>query len=290
MKESQRALLRRRGLHLSRDLGQNFLTEGQTAERLVAAAGVRRGDSVIEVGVGLGALTRALTEQGALVVGIEIDSGLVQALREEEGLLPAGVELLHADALDLDWSALIERLPTPVRVVANLPYSAATPLLRTLLDHRDHLADWSVMVQQELAARIIARPGGSDYGSLAALHALTVDVDRVLDLGPGQFFPAPRVHSSFVRVWPRATPLLEPDELLWVERVLRTAFSQRRKTLLNALRSGGLGDGYSRERIEGAIEQSGIDPRVRAEALNPQQLLELARSLRAPSRSSSASD
>ena len=111
VKESQRALLRRRGLHLSRDLGQNFLTEGQTAERLVAAAGVRRGDSVIEVGVGLGALTRALTEQGALVVGIEIDSGLVQALREEEGLLPADNQESGAQAplASSDW--LIRRSP-----------------------------------------------------------------------------------------------------------------------------------------------------------------------------------
>ena len=128
MRETQRALLRRRGLHLSRELGQNFLTEHQTADRLAAAAGVRAGDSVIEVGVGLGALTRALAARGASVVGIEIDSGLVRALQEEEGLLPSGAELIHGDALDLDWHALIDRLPAPVRVVANLPYSAATPL------------------------------------------------------------------------------------------------------------------------------------------------------------------
>ena len=280
MRETQRALLRRRGLHLSRELGQNFLTEHQTADRLAAAAGVRAGDSVIEVGVGLGALTRALAARGASVVGIEIDSGLVRALQEEEGLLPSGAELIHGDALDLDWHALMDRLPAPVRVVANLPYSAATPLLRHLLDFRDRLADWSVMLQQELAARIVARAGGADYGSLAALHALTVDVDRVLDLGPGQFFPEPRVRSSFVRVWPRTTPLLESDELLWVERVLRTAFSHRRKTLLNALRSGGLGDGYPRARIESALVRCGVDSRVRAEGLSPETLLHLARALR----------
>jgi len=277
--ESQRALLRRRGLHLSRDLGQNFLVDAGTAERLAAAAGVGEGDSVIEVGVGLGALTRALVGRGARVVGIEIDSGIVRAL-EEESLLPEGAELIHADALKLDWDALLARLAPPVRVVANLPYSAATPLLRRLIDLRDRLADWSVMVQRELALRMVARVGSPDYGSLAVLHALTVDVDRALELAPARFFPEPNVHSTFVRVWPRKTPLLEQDELVWVERVVRTAFSQRRKTILNCLRSGGLGDGYPRERVEAALAACGIEPRTRAEAVAPERLLELARALR----------
>lgn len=280
-REPQRALLRRRGLRLSRELGQNFLTDAHTADRLAAAAGVREGDTVIEVGVGLGALTRALVARGANVVGIEIDSGIVRAL-EEEGLLPEGVELIHADALRIDWDALLDRLPSPARVVANLPYSAATPMLRRLLDLRDRLTDWSVMVQRELAMRIVSGPGSADYSSLAVLHRLTVDVDRVLDLAPASFFPEPKVESSFVRVWPRPTPLIEPDELIHVERVVRTAFSQRRKTILNCLRSGGLGEGVDRTQIEAALAACAIDPKIRAEAVEPERLLALARALRSP--------
>jgi 16S rRNA (adenine1518-N6/adenine1519-N6)-dimethyltransferase len=276
--EPQSALLRRRGLHLSRDLGQNFLVDEGTADRLAALAGVSQGDSVIEVGVGLGTLTRALARRGARVVGIEIDAGLVRAL-EEESLLPEGVELLHTDALRLDWPALIDRLPAPIRVVANLPYSAATPMLRRLIDLRDRLADWSVMVQRELALRMTGRPGSKDYGSLAVLHHLTVDVERVLDLAPARFFPRPKVHSSFVRVWPRRTPLLAPDELPHVERVVRAAFATRRKTILNCLRGAPLGAAADPAALQAALAACGIDPRARAETLTPEQLLALARAL-----------
>lgn len=279
MSERHSALLRRRGLHLSRELGQNFLTDDRAADRLAGLAGVTEGDSVVEVGVGLGTLTRALARRGARVVGIEVDAGLVRALEEEEALLPDSVELVHADALRLDWDALLDRLAPPVRVVANLPYSAATPLLRRLLDARDRLADWSVMVQRELAARIVARRGSKDYGSLAVLHHLTVDVDRVAELAPEQFFPRPKVHSSFVRVWPRKTPLLEPGELPRVEAVVRAAFAMRRKTILNCLRGSRLPAAADVDALQGALAACGIDPQSRAETLDPERLLALARAL-----------
>ena len=128
------------------------------AERLAVAAGVRSGDAVIEVGTGLGVLTSALAARADDVVTIEIDSGLVAALRADEALA-ANVELIHADALDLDLRALVTRLGAPgrpVRVVANLPYSAATPMLRRLLDLRDVLTDWAVMLQREVARRLVA--------------------------------------------------------------------------------------------------------------------------------------
>lgn len=278
MSEPQSALLRRRGLHLSRDLGQNFLVDEGTADRLAALAGVTTGDTVIEVGVGLGTLTRALARRGGHVVGIEIDVGLVRAL-EEESLLPEGVELLHTDALRLDWPALLDRLPAPIRVVANLPYSAATPLLRRLIDLRDRLADWSVMVQRELALRMTGRPGSKDYGSLAVLHHLTVDVERVLDLAPARFFPRPKVHSSFVRVWPRRTPLLAPDELPHVERVVRAAFATRRKTIFNCLRGAPFAAAADPGALHAALAACGIDPRARSETLMPEELLALARAL-----------
>jgi len=276
--ESQSALLRRRGLHLSRDLGQNFLTDERTADRLAALAGVGPGDTVIEVGVGLGSLTRALVRRGAHVVGIELDAGIVRALGEES-LLPEDVELIHADALRLDWTALLARLPRPTRLVANLPYSAATPLLRRLLDWRDRLDDWSVMVQRELALRITAGRGSRDYGSLAVLHQLTVDVERVADLAPAQFFPRPKVHSSFVRVWPRPTPLVGPGELEHVERVVRAAFATRRKTIFNCLRAGGLGAAVTPDVVQAALVACGIDPQARAETVSPERLLALARAI-----------
>lgn len=279
MSESARSLLNRRGLRLRRELGQNFLTDARLADRLADLAGVQEGDQVIEVGTGLGVLTRALAKRAARVISVEIDSGLVLALKEE-ALLPDHVELVHADALDLDWSALIAGLGSPVRVVANLPYSAATPLLRILLDQRDHLEDWSVMVQREVARRCVSRCGQPDYGSFAVLHALTVDAQVQQDLGPGSFFPPPKVHSSFLRVWPRRTPLLRSDELLWVERVIRAAFAKRRKTILNTLRAAGFVAREERSVLESVLAQVEIDPSARAESIDPTRLLALARALR----------
>lgn len=275
-----RTVLDRHGLRLSRELGQNFLVEDQQAERLAGLAGVRDGDSVIEVGTGLGVLTRALAARAARVVTIEVDAGLVRALRDE-ALLPEHVELRHADALEVDFAQLAASLPHPVRLVANLPYSVATPLLRRMLDLRDVLDDWSVMIQREVARRIVARPGSKAYGSLSVLHAVTVDVDESAVLPPGAFFPPPKVESSFLRVWPRPTPLCAPGELAAVERVARAAFSQRRKTIVNALRGAGFpvgGDAVAvRVAIEGALDEAGIEPGTRAETVAPERYVALAR-------------
>lgn len=271
-----RALLDRRALHLRRDLGQNFLIDSGQAGRLAQLAGVEAGDLVIEVGTGLGALTAELAARAARVVTIEIDAGLVRALREE-ALLPENVELVHADATRFDLGSLVSGAGGPVRVVANLPYSAATPLLRKLLDLRQSLEDWSVMLQREVAERVIGRCGTKDYGSLAVLHALTVEVERAAELSPKVFFPAPRVRSTFLRVTPLRDALLADGELARVERVVRAAFAQRRKTIRRALASASFcpsGDG-----LLGALARADIDPRDRAERIEPQRLLSLARAL-----------
>ncbi len=278
MSRAIRDLLERHRLRLTRELGQNFLRDEALAPRLASLAGVEPGDSVIEVGTGLGVLTRALAARARRVVSIEIDSGLVRVLTAEK-LLPSNVELIHADALELSLAELVQRLEPPVRVVANLPYSAATPLLRRLLDLRERLADWSVMVQRELAQRLLAKCGGREYGSFAVLHQLTVDLAEQLELAPDSFFPAPKVHSSFVRIWPRRTPLLEAGELVRVERVVRAAFAQRRKTIANCLRAGGFAPGGARAGIERALRAAGIEPTARAEAVDPARLLALARAL-----------
>jgi len=277
-----RELLERHGLAPSRRRGQNFLVDEALADRLAEAAGVEPGDAVIEVGTGLAILTRALARRGARVLTVEVDAGLVRAL-EAEALLPEGAALVHADALALDWPALVERVRGPgpgagaraVRVVANLPYSVATPLLRRLLDLRDRLADWSVMVQREVARRVTAEPGSPDYGSLAVLHALCAEARRELDLGPAAFHPAPRVASRFLRVVPRRDAGLGPGELERVEAVARALFTRRRKTALRALRQAGWSEGAARR----ALADAGAPERARAEDLEPERLRALAAAL-----------
>lgn len=270
-----RALLARHGLAARRGLGQNFLVDPARAARLVTRSGVEPGDSVLEIGTGLGILTRALCAAGARVASVEIDAGLVRALRAE-ALLPEGVELVEGDALELDLEALLRRLPPPRRVVANLPYSTAAPLLRRLLDLRHLLVDWSVMLQRDVALRLLAPAGSRDYGSFSVLHRLVVDVERCDELAPGCFFPVPKVRSSFLRMRPLEPAPLAPGELARVESLLRAAFGTRRKTLANALRAAGV------ERCQERLALAGVDPQARAERLEPETFVRLARELALP--------
>jgi 16S rRNA (adenine1518-N6/adenine1519-N6)-dimethyltransferase len=276
---SVRAILARHGLAARRDLGQSFLVDDAMAERLVTLSGVGPGDTVIEIGAGLGTLSVALAARAERVIALEIDAGLVRALRAER-VLPDNVELRHADALTADLAGLARGR---VRLVANLPYSVASPLLRRLLDLRGELLDWSVMLQREVAERVTAAPDTRAYGSLAVLHALTVEVVRCAELAPGLFFPPPRVRSSFLRITPLRVPRLAPGELAGVERVVRAAFSKRRKTLANALRGSPLASaaGSARGAFEALLRRLAIDPRARAESLAPERLLALARALTA---------
>jgi 16S rRNA (adenine1518-N6/adenine1519-N6)-dimethyltransferase len=270
-----RAILARHGLRAQRSRGQNFLVDDALAARLVELAGVGAGGGVLEIGTGLGVLTRALAARAARVVTLEVDSGIVRALHAE-GTLPANVELIHGDALRVDLAALLGGLDPPLRVVANLPYSISAPVLRRLLELRDRLVDWSVMLQREVARRLVALPGSRDYGSLGVLHRLVVQVESKLELPPGCFYPVPRVRSSFLRIAPLARALIAPGELEAVEVILRRAFGMRRKTLANALRALA----GSPESLARVLDEVGIDRLARAEQRPAESFVALARALR----------
>ncbi|MCH8083362.1 MAG: ribosomal RNA small subunit methyltransferase A [Myxococcales bacterium] len=274
-----KVFLARHGLLARRDLGQNFLVDESLAMRLVDLSGVEPGDRVIEIGTGLGVLTRALAKKAQHVVTIEIDAGIVRALRADAAL-PDNVELVHADALEVDLAKCVGARAGPVRLVANLPYNVSAPLLRRCLDLRSQLTDWSVMLQSEVATRLLARPGSRDYGSLSVLHGLTVVLSKSMGLSPNCFFPVPKVDSTFVRITPLDAPPVEEQEFRQVEQVVRAAFAKRRKTLVNSLLAGALGAERSADELRAALSRCGIEPLARAESLQPEQLLALARELR----------
>ena len=273
-----RAFLEAHGLAARRDLGQNFLHDERVAEKLARIAAVGPGDRVIEIGTGLGILTRALAARAGRVITIEVDAGIVRALHRE-ALLPANVELIHGDALELDLDRLMGGAPGPVRVVGNLPYAAASPLLRRLLDLRERLESWSVMVQKEVAGRLLAAPGGREYGSFTVLHQLVATVKIGLDLHPRCFYPVPRVTSTFLHLSPRREVPLAPGELRMVEAVVRAAFAHRRKTIVNSLRAAADGSPVPPKGTVEVLARCGIDRRARAQSLSPEQWLGVAREL-----------
>jgi 16S rRNA (adenine1518-N6/adenine1519-N6)-dimethyltransferase len=247
--------------------GQNFLHDPRVIERIVRAIDPRPGQTVVEIGPGLGALTRPLLERTTSLQVIEIDRDVVPHLRRICSDL-SGLEIHQADALSFDYSSLVSS-EQPLRLVGNLPYNISTPLLFHLLGFVGQVQDMHFMLQKEVVDRICAAPGSDDYGRLTATIAARAEVAMLFTVGPGAFKPAPKIDSAIVRIKPRPAPFPIAD-LAAYDRVVTAAFSQRRKTLSNSLK-GVL--------TAGDIVASGIDPGIRAEQLAPADFARLASTL-----------
>lgn len=258
-------LLARHHLAPHKRLGQNFLVHSHTAQRIVDLAGLNPEDTVVEVGVGLGALTRPLSGVAARVIGVEADSGIIR-LHEELQDLPENVRLVHADILKLNLAELCQD-GARLKIVANLPYSISSPFLFHLIEHREHLHSAVIMLQKELGLRLSAQPGSKVYGAPTVLLAACADVEALLEVGPTEFHPQPQVDSLVLRLsfYPepaRLKPLGDFNRSLF-NRIVRAAFAQRRKALLNALRPLEA----DKKRLATQLKNAGIAPAARAETL-----------------------
>lgn len=238
--------------------GQHFLEPAWVA-KLVAAIDPRPEETFLEIGPGRGALTAALAPRTGRLIAVEIDRDLAAALPER---VPGHVRVVEGDFLDTDLAALLAAERHPVRVAGNLPYNVATPILAKLLDAAAGgrvLADATVMLQKEVAERVVAGPGSSDYGPLAIAVALDADAESMLTLPPGAFRPPPKVTSAVVHMRFRA-PAVEVGDRAVFERLVRGAFQQRRKTILNAL--GPPAATLARDPAD-LLARAGVDPRIR---------------------------
>jgi 16S rRNA (adenine1518-N6/adenine1519-N6)-dimethyltransferase len=225
-----RELLTGRGLAPRRELGQNFVADPNTVRRIAHLAGVGPTDHVVEIGAGLGSLTLALAETGASVTAIEVDRGLAAVVREVVADV-ANVTVVEADAMTLDWPALLAG-HSGWKLVANLPYNVATPLVCDLLDDVPAIERMLVMVQREVGDRLVAAPGSGAYGAVSVKVAYWAAA-RVVGLVPAAvFMPKPNVESALVEIVRRPPPDVAPDALF---AIVRTAFGQRRKMLRRSL-------------------------------------------------------
>jgi 16S rRNA (adenine1518-N6/adenine1519-N6)-dimethyltransferase len=271
-----REVIRALGLSAKKSLGQNFLLDFNLTRRIARAAGPLDGVTVVEVGPGPGGLTRALLLEGAdKVVAIEKDRRPLPALEAIAALYPGRLEILAADARAVDFGALA--LSPPARIVANLPYSVATPLLISWLKTEpwppwfDRLV---LMFQHEVAGRIVASPGGKDYGRLAVLAHWRATPRILLGLPAAAFTPKPKVDSALVELVPKPAP---PCDVSALEKVTAAAFGQRRKMLRSALRQIALDS-------EALLHGLGIDPSARAEELGVPEFCRIANALAAEPR------
>jgi len=222
------------GLAPSRALGQNFLADPNTARRIVRLAGVAPGDTVIEVGPGLGSLTLALVEAGAKVIAIERDRHLLDALRDNLGP-GAPVEIVHADALTVDWVALTHGIAAPL-MVSNLPYNVATPVLVRALEEGPALARFLVMVQREVGERLAAVPRTKAYGAVTVKVAYYGSATLAGIVPPNVFVPKPKIESALVRIVRHAAPPVAVDDTARMFELIRAGFATRRKMLRQSLR------------------------------------------------------
>lgn len=260
-KEATLHIIRRFGLSLSKRLGQNFLISEQAVNQIVASASLSSQDTVLEIGPGIGTLTQGLAETGARVVAVELDAKLIEVL----ATTLAGydnVRVVHGDILKTDISREIQA--EKYKVVANLPYYITTPIIMTLLERRLPIELLVTMVQKEVAQRMTASPGGKDYGALSVAVQYYTDPELLFDVPPNAFIPAPAVDSSVVRCTVREKPPVDIVDERQFFRIVKGAFSQRRKTLANALKTTGLSSGH----IAAMLEQAQINPMRRGETLS----------------------
>jgi 16S rRNA (adenine1518-N6/adenine1519-N6)-dimethyltransferase len=265
-----RQLLQQYGLYPKKSLGQNFLVEQDVLRKIVAAAQLTKNDAVLEIGPGLGALTRRLAEAAGRVVAVELDDRLIPILQHELRDL-CNVQVIHADVLAVAPGDLVG---APYVVVANLPYYITAAILRHLVESHPRPRRMVLTVQREVAERLTAEPG--DLSLLAVSVQVFGAVSQVAQIKAGSFYPRPEVDSAVIRVDTYPRPLFDPVDEGHFFRVLKAGFALRRKQLRNSLSAGLRLD---KAQVEAALDAAGIDPRRRAETLAIAEWVSLAREL-----------
>ena len=273
-----KALLARHGFRFSKSMGQNFLIEDWVPREIAKASGAHGDVGVLEIGPGIGCLTRELAGRAGKVVSVELDRSLLPILKETL----AGrdnVEIVPGDILKLDIRQLVQSMPwfSGFAACANLPYNITTPAVTALIEAKCFFAI-TVMIQKEVAQRICAWPGSKDYGAFSVYCQYYADPELLFEVPPDCFIPAPKVTSAVVRMVPRPAPeeVDDPDHFF---RVVKGAFALRRKTLLNSL-SSVFGGQLSKEQLAQAIAACGLPADVRGERLSIPQFAQLSRVLR----------
>jgi 16S rRNA (adenine1518-N6/adenine1519-N6)-dimethyltransferase len=249
-------------------LGQNFLIDPNIVRKIVALAELRPSDHVLEIGPGRGILTEALGHAAGRVTAVEVDSRLHAYLETRQAEIP-NVELVCEDALAYP----VESLPMGTVVVANLPYYISTPLLFRLLDQRGRFPRMVLMLQAEVADRLVAKPGGSDYGVLSVMAQYAAEITKSFRVSAQCFRPRPEVASAVVLLRTKERTRLSQEEEVAFRALVKAAFAHRRKTLVNSLKD----ERYDQKQVTDALNSLDLSPTARAEVLSVEQFIELTR-------------
>lgn len=281
--------LRTNRLAPKKRFGQNFLVHKQTAEAIVRAGGVSKDDTVLEVGVGLGALTVPLALAVKHVFGYEIDSGIVR-FHEQEKDLPDNVTLVHQDILTADFNEIAKQCGGSLKILANLPYSISNPFIFKLIDNAPLVRNATIMLQKEVAERLMAEPNSKEYGVPTVLLRSCASVRKVMTLHPAEFHPKPKVDSVVVKIDfadnSQQTGAEDEYDFNLFRQIVRSTFNQRRKTILNTLSGAGLfavspkqDKAVNKKITQMTIERSNLPPNARPETLTVVDFIELTKQI-----------
>ncbi len=259
-------LVKKHGFKFTKSLGQNFLIDDNIVDKIVAGAGIGPGDKIIEVGPGIGTLTREMASRAQNLMAVEIDKNLIPILEDTLGDYD-NVKVVNEDIIKADIRGLIDENlgGGPVKLVANLPYYITTPIIMRFLEENINVTDIVVMVQKEVAERMNAQPGGKDFGALSVAVQYYCDTEIIAKVPRHLFVPQPNVDSIVIalRVRPERKYKVDDEDLYF--KVVKAAFGQRRKTLLNSISSMG---NLAKDQVKEALEEAGIDPKRRGETLS----------------------
>lgn len=259
-------LVKKHGFKFTKSLGQNFLIDDNIVDKIVAGAGIGPEDKIIEVGPGIGTLTREMASRAQNLMAVEIDKNLIPILEDTLGDYD-NVKIVNEDIIKADIRGLIDENLSggPVKLVANLPYYITTPIIMRFLEENINVTDIVVMVQKEVAERMNAQPGGKDFGALSVAVQYYCDTEIVAKVPRHLFVPQPNVDSIVIalRIRPERKYKVDDEDLYF--KVVKAAFGQRRKTLLNSISSMG---NLAKDQVKEALEEAGIDPKRRGETLS----------------------
>ena len=269
-------ILQKYGFRFQKKYGQNFLIDTRVLERIIAAVEITKEDCVLEIGPGIGTMTQYLAEAAGEVVAVEIDAALIPIL---EDTLSAynNVTVIHGDILKVDVNDIVreKNAGRPVKVVANLPYYITTPIIMGLFEQHVPLQSITVMVQKEVADRMQVGPSTKDYGALSLAVQYYARPEIVANVPPNCFIPRPNVGSAVIRLTRYEEPPVQVADEGKLFALIRAAFNQRRKTLVNSLNNAA-GLQLDKERVAGALELMGLSATVRGEALTLEQFAQLS--------------